>query len=65
LVDAAEQSKADGRAIERAKTHLAALPEQATTTDGARRDFDQAMARFDRILADLERLRARRGESNT
>jgi exonuclease VII small subunit len=63
LIDAAAEGKADGRAIERAKANLAALPEQATPTDQARRDFDQAMARFDRIIVDLERLRARRDKS--
>ena len=60
LIDAAEQSDVDGRLIDRARTHLAALPDLATPPEDARREFDQAMARFDRILADLEKLRAER-----
>jgi exonuclease VII small subunit len=60
LIDAAAQTDVDGRLIERARTHLAALPELATPPADARREFDQAMARFDQILADLEKLRAER-----
>ena len=60
LIDAAEEGDVDGRLVERARTHLAALPDLATPSEDARRDFDQAMARFDRILGDLEKLRAER-----
>lgn len=60
LIDAASQTDVDGRLIERARTHLEALPELATPPADARREFDQAMARFDQILADLEKLRAER-----
>jgi hypothetical protein len=61
LIDAVDQSDdVDGRLVDRARTHLAALPDLATSPEAARREFDQAMARFDRILGDLEKLRAER-----
>jgi hypothetical protein len=60
LIDAASLTDVDGHLIVRARTHLEALPELATAPAGARREFDQAMARFDQILADLEKLRAER-----
>ena len=60
LIDAAAQTDVDGHLIVRARTHLEALPELATAPADARREFDQAMARFDQILADLENLRAER-----
>ena len=60
LIDAAGQSYVDGDVIDRARTHLAALPDLATPPEDARREFDQAMVRFDRILGDLEKLRAER-----
>jgi exonuclease VII small subunit len=66
LVDAAAQADADEAVVERARTHLRALPEVAPSTDDAEREFDRAMARFDQILADLEKLRAaRRGSEAT
>jgi hypothetical protein len=65
LIDVAEEKEAEGPAIERARKHLAALPDETTAIDGTRRrEFDRAMARFDRILGDLERLRARRREGD-
>jgi hypothetical protein len=63
LIDAAEENAAESAAVQRAKTHLAALPDM-TAIDGTQTDFDRAMAQFDRILGDLERLRARRREGN-
>ena len=61
LIDgAAAQTEADAHLVERARMHLQALPELASQPTDARRDFDQAMARFDRILADLEALRGER-----
>lgn len=60
LIDAAAQTDVDDRLIERARTHLAAFPELPTPPADAQREFHQAMARFDQILADLERLRAER-----
>jgi hypothetical protein len=64
LVDVAEQGQAEGRAIEQAKAHLA-VSDDAPTADLTRREFEQAMARFDRVLGELERLRARRHESGS
>jgi hypothetical protein len=62
LIDAAAQTDVDSHLVERARTHLEALPELAVPPADAGREFDQAMARFDQILADLEKLRAvRRG----
>jgi exonuclease VII small subunit len=60
LIDGASQTDVDGHLIVRARTHLEELPELATAPADARREFDQAMARFDQILADLEKLRAER-----
>jgi exonuclease VII small subunit len=60
LIDAAAQTDVDGHLVERARAHLEALPELATPPADAGREFDQAMARFDQILADLEKLRAAR-----
>lgn len=60
LIDAAAQTDVDDRLIERARTRLEALPDLATPPADAWREFDQAMARFDQILADLEKLREER-----
>ena len=60
LIDAAAQTDVESHLVERARTHLEALPELATPPADAGREFDQAMARFDQILADLEKLRAAR-----
>ena len=60
LIDAAAKTDVDGHLVERARAHLEALPELAIPPADARREFDQAMARFDQILADLEKLRAAR-----
>ena len=59
LIDAAAQTDVDDRVIERARTHLEALPDLGPAPAEAR-EFDQAMARFDQILADLEKLRGER-----
>src|SRR5207245_6415661 len=60
---AAAQTDVESHLVERARTHLEALPELATPPADAGREFDQAMARFDQILADLEKLHAaRRGD---
>ena len=60
LIDAAAQTDVESHLVERARTHLEALPELAIPPADAGREFDQAMARFDQILADLEKLRAER-----
>ncbi len=64
LIDAAERGDVDNPMVERARTHLVGLPELETSSASSQREFDQAMARFEQILADLEKLRAeRRGDA--
>jgi hypothetical protein len=60
LIDAAEQGDVDSGLVERARTHLVGLPELETAPAGSQREFDHAMARFEQILGDLEKLRAER-----
>jgi hypothetical protein len=60
LVDATTGSDLDPRLIERARTKLVALPATAPPEADAQRDFDQAIARFEQILSDLEKLRSER-----